>query len=325
VRILVLGGTRFVGRHIVEALLTRGHRVSVLTRGVSPDALPADVERLRGDRDAGGHGLQALANRSWDACVDVSGYTPRQVRPAAEALSGSVHRYVFISAVSVYAESDDLPMLETHLLRPAADEDVTEITGETYGPLKVACEGIVGDVYGERRTILRPQIVAGPYDPTGRYTYWVQRARQGGDMLAPGDGRDHVQVIDARDLARFARTAIENDVGGVFNMSGPRTTWARFIDLLGPRSVVWVDADVLAASGVTFVELPLFRRESATRSALMHVSDERAVAAGLTLTDPAVTIADVGAWLGSHPIVPRLAPQVEQDLIASARTRQSAR
>src|SRR5262249_22309556 len=140
--ILTLGGTQFVGRHIVEALLTVGHRVSILTRGHTPDELPAEVERLRGDRDLGTVGLDALAGRSWDACVDVSGYTPRQVRASAELLRDRVKRYVFISAVSVYGDPDIRPARETHPLLPPAAEDVTEIDGETYGPLKVACERI---------------------------------------------------------------------------------------------------------------------------------------------------------------------------------------
>src|SRR3954452_19102202 len=156
--ILVLGGTRFVGRHIVEALLDGGHRVSVLTRGSSPDELPASVERLRGDRNEGAGGLAALSGRTWDACVDVSGYTPAQVRPSAESLHDRISRYLFISTVSVYVDSGDTPVLETHPLLPEAAEDVTEITGETYGPLKVACQRIIRGLYGDRCTILRPQI-----------------------------------------------------------------------------------------------------------------------------------------------------------------------
>src|SRR6478752_313 len=161
--ILILGGTRFVGRHIVDALIEGGHRVSVLTRGTSPDELPASVERLKGDRNEGVDGLSALHGRTWDACVDVSGYTPKQVRPSAESLHDRIGRYLFISTVSVYVDSSDAPVLETHPLLPEAAEDVTDITGETYGPLKVTCERIVRSVYSDRGTILRPQIVAGPF------------------------------------------------------------------------------------------------------------------------------------------------------------------
>jgi 2'-hydroxyisoflavone reductase len=320
-KVLVLGGTRFVGRHIVEALAAGGHQMSVFARGNSPDELPAAVERIRGDRDDGAAGLEALAGRTWDACVDVSGYTPRQVRPSAELLSGRVDRYVFTSTVSVYEDSHDLPVLETHPLLPEAAEDVTEITGETYGPLKVTCERIVANTYGERSTILRPQIVAGPFDPTRRHTYWVQRAMQGGEMLGPGTGEDFVQVIDARDIARFVRTAIETHASGVFNMAGPRLTWRTFMNALGASDVAWVSADILDAAGLTFVEVPLFRPNGSERSSLMHVSHDRASAAGLMLTDPRETIDAVRAWLTDHPLEPPLSPERERELIEKSRQR----
>ena len=317
-RILVLGGTRFIGRHIVEALLAAGHRVSLLTRGQTPDELPPQVERLRGDRDEGAAGLAALAGRSWDACVDVSGYTPRQVRPSAAALRSRVGRYVFVSAVSVYGDPAERPVRETQPRLPPAGEEVTEVTGETYGPLKVTCEDIVQEVFAGRCTLLRPQIVAGPHDPTGRYSYWVQRALEGGEMLAPGDGSDSVQVIDARDLARFTRTVLESDLGGAFNLAGPRLSWAEFLKVLGAQNLVWVSAGILRSAGVTFQELPLFRAERGPRSSLMDVSSERAQQAGLTLTDPAVTARDVRAWLAGRDLPLALSPEREAELIRVA-------
>ncbi|HEY0736292.1 MAG TPA: NAD-dependent epimerase/dehydratase family protein [Herpetosiphonaceae bacterium] len=317
--ILILGGTQFIGRHIVETLLTAGHHVTILTRGKSPDELPAQVERLRGDRDEGAAGLAALMGRAWDVCVDVSGYTAQQVRPSAELLSASVRRYVYISAVSAYGDPQDRPVYETHPRMQPADEDVTDVNGETYGRLKVTCENIVQEIYAERSTILRPQIVVGPYDPSGRYTYWLQRAMQGDEMLAPGDGSDHVQVIDVRDLARFTQTVIENDIGGVFNMSGPRLTWAEFLRVLGAQNLVWVPAEILQSAGLTFVDLPLFRPEHGERSSLMDVSNERAQAAGLTLTDPADTAQAVREWLQGQDLPLALAPEREAELIRRAR------
>src|SRR5262245_42213646 len=231
-KILILGGTQFIGRHIVEVLLSAGHTVSILNRGKLHDELPAQVERLRGDRDEGAQALQVLAGRTWDACVDVSGYTPRQVRPSAEMLCRNVKRYLFVSAVSVYGDPDHGPVDETHPRIPPAREDVTEVGGETYGALKVACENIVHQLYGDRCTILRPQVVGGPHDHIGQLSYWVHRATLGGEMLAPGDGSDHVQIIDVRDLARFTRIVIENDLGGSFNLAGPRLTWAEFMQVL---------------------------------------------------------------------------------------------
>ncbi|MFL5801300.1 MAG: NAD-dependent epimerase/dehydratase family protein [Roseiflexaceae bacterium] len=317
--ILILGGTQFVGRHIVETLLAAGHSVSILTCGKSPDELPAQVERLRGDRDDGALGLEALAGRSWDVCVDVSGYTPGQVRPSAERLHASVKRYVFVSAVSVYGDPDDRPVRETHPRIPPADENVTEVNGETYGALKVTCENIVQQIYPDRYTLLRPQVVVGPYDPSGRYPYRVQRATQGVEMLAPGDGSDHMQVIDARDLARFTRTVIENDLGGIFNLAGPRLTWAEFMRVLGAENIVWVAAEIIKSAGLTFLELPLFREEHGARSSLMDVSNERARAAGLTLTDPEVTARDMRAWLPGRELPPALSPEREAVLIQIAR------
>ncbi len=320
-RVLILGGTQFLGRHIAETLLAAGHAVSVLNRGMSPDPLPPQVERLRGDRDAGPPGLQALMGQTWDACVDVSGYTPRQVRASAEALRANVKRYVFISAVSVYGDPQDRPVRETHPRLPPAGEQVTEVNGETYGALKVACENIVQQVYGDRATLLRPQVIAGPGDPSGRYMWWVQRAEQGGEMLAPGDGSDHLQVIDVRDVARFVATVIERDLAGAFNLAGPRFTWARFITMLGAQNIAWVDAPTLLAANLSFNELPLFRPERGARSGLMDVSNERAQAAGLTLTEPEVSLRDVRESLRGREPTAALSAQREAALIATARQR----
>lgn len=318
--ILVLGGTQFIGRHIVEALVSRGARVSVFTRGRTPDALDPGVERLHGDRNEGRDGLSSLEGRRWDACIDVSGYTPRQVRASAELLRDRVAQYVFVSTVSVYADSTVAPIDESHPRATAAPESVTEVTGETYGPLKVACEDIVTAIFGDRATLIRPQIVAGAFDPTGRYPYWVQRAAQGGEVLAPGDGSDYLQVIDAGDLARFVVLTAAQRVPGAFNLAGPRITWVEFMRLLRVAPT-WVDADTLRAAGVTFAELPLFLAASHPRSNLMHVSAERAAAAGLVLSDPAQTVAAVRLWLEGRTIPAALAPERERALLDLARRR----
>lgn len=217
--ILILGGTRFVGRHIVEAFVQAGHRVTILTRGKSHAELPGGVEHLRGDRNGGAAGLSALGTRSWDACVDVSGYTPAQVRASTELLKDCVRQYVFVSTVSVYAEPSRHPARETDPLLPPFEGESAEITGETYGPMKVACEHTVQQTFGEASTVLRPQLVAGPFDHSARYPYWVDRAARGATVLAAGQDTDHVQVIDARDLARFAVRVVERRIGGVFKGS----------------------------------------------------------------------------------------------------------
>ena len=317
--VLVLGGTRFVGRHIVDALCAGGHGVTVFTRGTSPDELPAQVERLHGDRSGGAAGLAALDGRRWDACIDVSGYTPQQVRASAEQLRDRVSRYVFISTVSTYASLAQTPVIESHALHAEADESLTQVTNETYGPLKVTCERIVRETYGDRATLLRPQIVAGPHDPTGRHTYWVQRAMRGGEVLVPGDGSDHVQVVDGRDLARFAVTTIERDTLGIFNVAGPRLTWATFVEALGISSPVWVSTEMIATAGLTFADLPLFVPDGTESAGAMHVGGEAATAAGLDHTDAAVTIADTRAWLRTHPMTPVLTADREAAMIAMSR------
>ena len=324
-RILVLGGTQFIGRHIVEALVAAGHTVSILTRGVSVDELPSVVERLRGDRDLGALGLAALAGRTWDACVDVSGYTPRQVRASAELLEAHISRYVFISAVSVYGAPDQRPVMETCRRLPPAVEDITEVNGETYGPLKVTCENILQGIYDERCTLLRPQVVVGPLDVSGRYTYWLLRAQRGGEMLAPGDGTDHVQFIDVRDVARFVKTVVNQNLGGSFNLAGARMPWRAFLRLLGAKHIEWVSADIIAAAGLTFVELPLYRAEGSPRSSLMDVSNARAVRAGMTLTEPEITARDTLAWRVGRELPAALSLEREASLIQIARNQRERR
>ena len=319
-QVLVLGGTQFVGRHIATALFAAGHAVSVFNRGQTADELPAGVERVRGDRDAGAAELAALKGRTWDACIDVSGLTPRQVRTSATQLRQCVGHYVLISAVSVYGDPAIGPVDETHPRMPPAGEHVTEVNGETYGPLKVTCENIICELYGDRGACLRPQIIAGPYDPFDRFTYWVRRAGQGGEMLAPGDGSDYVQTIDARDVAQFARIVCERALPGAFNLAGPRLNWADFMSILGAKNVVWVPADLIRRAGVKEFELPLYRQNGGPRSSLMHVSNERAIASGLTLTDPEVTARDVRSWLKGTALPPALSPQREAELIRAARS-----
>jgi 2'-hydroxyisoflavone reductase len=315
---LILGGTRFVGRHIAEALLQAGYEVTVFTRGKTSDELPTSVERLHGDRNEGLEGLQALRGREWDACVDVCGYTPKQVRPSAELLADHVGRYVFISTASVYAEGAARPVTEDAPRHAPASEEITKVDLENYGPLKVTCEDIVTHVYGERATLIRPQIVVGPHDPSGRYPYWVHRAIRGGPMLVPGDGSDHVQVIDARDQARFVIRCIEHGIGGAFNTAGPRFTWSEFVRLLGVEDVAWVPTLVLEEAGV-LETLQLFVPDEGPWGWVMDQSNERAVAAGLTLSDPAETLRAVIETLPAENALPLLDPAREAELIAQVR------
>jgi 2'-hydroxyisoflavone reductase len=318
-KILVLGGTQFVGRHIVAALVNGGHAVSVFNRGRSRDALPAEVEWLRGDRDEGLAGLGALTGHRWDACVDVSGYTARHVRASTAKLRANVGHYVFVSAVSVYGDPAHGPVYESESRLAPAGEDVFEVTRSTYGPLKVTCENLVQEAFAGRCALLRPQVIAGSHDPLDRFSYWVRRATQRGEMLAPGDGSDHVQVIDARDCARFTCTVCEKVLTGAFNLAGPRVTWAEFMTTLGATQFIWVPQEVIAEAGLTEFELPLYRAAGGPRSSLMHVSNERAITAGLALSDLTSTVADVRGWLPGAKLLPALSPEREAALIALAR------
>jgi 2'-hydroxyisoflavone reductase len=324
VKILVLGGTQFVGRHIVEELVAAGHQVSIFTRGQTPDVLPPIVERIHGDRDDGPEGLRTLSGHSWDVCIDVSGYTARHVRSSAEKLRSVIGHYVYVSAVSVYGDPKHGPVDETHPRLFPADESENEVTGETYGPLKVRCENIVQELYGDKSTVLRPQVVAGAFDPYDRFSYWVRRASQGGEMLAPGDGTDFVQVVDVRDVAQFTRKVCENGLPGSFNLAGIRTTWKAFLATLGAQNLTWVPASFLKAEGLDFRELPLFRPNGGPRSGLMHVSNERAVQAGLSIRAIADTAHHVRTWLQTDPhLTPALSLTKEAALLAKAKSEKS--
>lgn len=319
--LLILGGTGFVGRYIVESVLAGGHSVSVLARGTTGDELPLEVERLYGDRDLGIAGLQALTGRRWNICVDVSGYTPRQVRPSVELLQTSVQRYVFVSAVRVYRDpaANERPVRETHPRLQPASEEVTDIDDDTYGTLKVTCENIVLEAYADRCTILRPQVVGGCYDPVDRLSYWVRRAMLGGEMLAPGDGSDYLQFIDAGDLGRFTQRVIENDLSGTFNLAGTRFTWKEFMTILGAQNLVWVNAQIIKSANLAINEIPLYRPEGSPRSGLMDICNEQAIRAGLTLTDPSITIKRIREWVGESDLVAALSSERELELITMAK------
>ena len=313
--LLILGGTQFVGRHLVLAALERGHTVSIFTRGQTRDDLPAAVARLHGDRD--GH-LDALKTGTWDACIDVSGYLPRVVRQSAELLRERVGRYLFISTVSVYAlEMNTLPGSLAHVAENAPPIELEDPASEDirahYGGLKVLCERAVSELYGERATQVRPHIVAGPGDHTRRFTYWPQALAGGGPVLAPGDGQDPVQYIDARDLAEFTVHLTEQDTPGTFHTAVPPLTWHAFLNEMaeGLRSqaeLSWTPQDQLAARGLGWNELPLFIARGQGGSAIMRMDSAHAQAAGLRFRSLAQTARDTLAWSRQQPAEAR--PQI---------------
>jgi 2'-hydroxyisoflavone reductase len=300
--LLILGGTGFIGPHMVEYALKRGHQVSVFNRGKSEDTLPANVERLVGDRDTKiGDGLNALKGRQWDAVIDNTGYVPRHVRDSADLLKGNVGRYFFTSTGSVYDMSQE-SLDENSPMTEVIDPDEENWYSEHYGGLKVLCEQAVQERYGDQSTIVRPHMVAGPGDHTDRYTYWIARIDHGGDVIAPGDPDSPSQYIDVKDLSEFSVNLVEADQPGVFNGAGPTYSELPFAGLLyairGVTSAdvrfTWIDEEFLLERQANF-QMWLPKAMAQYRGA-NRVSIERSVAHGLTLRPLAATAHDTLEW-----------------------------
>ncbi len=301
--ILIIGGTQFIGRFMIETALARGHRVTLFNRGRTNPGLFPQVEKLRGDRDGA---LDALRGRTWDAVIDNCGYVPRIVRQSADLLRDSVGRYLFISTISVYASLAEPGVSEDSPLAALADETAEAITGETYGGLKALCERAVQDVYGARALIVRPGLIVGPHDPTHRFTYWPARAadasRCGGEALAPSQPGHLTQFIDARDLSAWCISLLEAGAAGIYNATGPDyplTLGAVFdacrVAAGTPVRFTWVDEGFLLEQGVTpFRDLPLWVPSSEAGFGAVDIS--RAVSAGLAFRPLAATVSDTLAW-----------------------------
>lgn len=325
--VLVLGGTRFLGRHIVARLLADGHGVTVFNRGrTNPDLFPgADVRR--GDRDGG---LDALGDGRWDAVVDTCGYVPRVVAASAAALRGRVDRYVFVSSISVYADPPGDPADGPDEAAPVAtlaDPTTEVVDGATYGALKARCEDEVRARFGDAALVIRPGIIVGPHDPTDRFTYWPARVDRGGPFVAPEGPAATFQAIDVRDLADWTVAATATGLGGTYNAVGPAAgaTFGALFDACAaaagrPAEPVWVAPDRLAALGVApWSDLPLWLPPDGRW--LMRTRIDRALRHGLTFRPLAATVADTLAWHRSRdasaPLAAGLAPQREAELLAS--------
>ncbi len=304
--LLVLGGTGFIGPHMVREMLRRGHDVSLFNRGRTNDRLFPDLESIRGDR---GGDLAGLAGRTWDAVVDNSGYMPQHVRRSAQVLSGNVGQYVFISSVSAYA-AFATPNDEDSTL--AAIDTVPEtFSWENYGALKVLCERGAADEFGaERLTVLRPTYICGPGDHTDRFTYWPVRCLAGGEMLWPGGSGHPLQIIDVRDLANFVVDCVERRTSGTYNTVTPKGSYS-FGGLLedstavnpgnkGRVDAVWVDDAFIAASGVADL-LPLYHPVTGEMAHVSSVDGARARAAGLENRPVRETIRDLMSWWHTLP------------------------
>jgi 2'-hydroxyisoflavone reductase len=317
-RLLVLGGTKFLGRHAVAYALAQGHEVTTFTRTTTIDG----AESLHGDRDGN---LDALRGREWDGVVDTSGYVPRIVRQSAELLRDAVQRYVFVSSISVYADFSQ-PVDESTPVAQLEDPDTEEIL-PNYGALKAACERVVEEVYGDRSARVRAGLIVGPYDPTDRFTYWPRRIAAGGDVLAPGSPDAPTQFIDSRDLAAWLVELALHGPGGVFNATGPaqsltmRELFERARAALGSdANFVWVDDDTLLAAGIEpWSELPLWLPGS-EYAGMARADVSRALAAGLSFRLVEETVRDTEAWDRAQPgDRPTLTREKEAEVLSAAR------
>ena len=314
-RLLVLGGTRFVGRHVAEAALAAGWDVTLFNRGrFDPGAFP-EAEHRVGDRDGG---LDALREGRWDAVIDTCGYVPRVVRESAALLSDRIGLYVFISSVSAYADKSQIGITED---APLARFD--EGVSADYDSLKVGCERAVHDVMDGRALIVRPGLIVGPHDPTNRFTHWVTRIRAGGEVLAPEPRDQSVQVIDARDLAAWLAHLAAAGAPGVYNAVGDVSTLEGVLSAVvrgtgSDARLHWVAEERLLAAGVEpWDDLPLWLADPAFRG-FLAMSNERAKASGLALRPLEDTVRDTLAWARTAPAPTeaRLDPDMERALLA---------
>jgi 2'-hydroxyisoflavone reductase len=323
VRILILGGTRFLGRAITEAAIGRGDTVTLFNRGTTNPGLYPGVESVTGDRAAG---LSAVAGRQWDAVIDVAGYTPGVVRLSAETLAGVAGRYVFVSTCSVYADQSSR---EGQLEDAALAEFNPGLPDypDNYGANKALCEGVVRESFGDRALIVRPGMITGPHDPTDRFAYWPRRLARGGKILAPGDPGDLVQFIDARDLAAWIADGVHYGRHGVFNLVGDPMPIAEFLQAcraatFSDAELAWVSSGRLLAAGASpWMGVPMWIGDQALAGGINDVDNARAVAAGLILRPVTETIRDTLAWDiargGPEPSKEGLTAEEEERLLAA--------
>lgn len=323
-RILIMGGTRFVGRYIAQAAIDSGHDVTLFHRGQTGDELFPQASHLRGDRN---QDLSALADGHWDATVDVSAYLPRQVQALAEALDGRGGHQLLISSVSVYRTPVAPGFDESAPLIELADPATEEITGDTYGGLKVLCERAATALYGaDRTTIVRPTYVIGPHDHSGRFTWWVRRLARGGTVLAPGGAADPMQLIDVRDQGSWVVALLEKSLSGTFHAVSPAPPFG-FGDMLDAiaaevapagTQLVWVDSDFLHAQGVAETSIPLWGGGGSDTDA-SAADPAAAFAAGLAPRPLRQSVADICAEQAGSGAAPpagdRLTPEREAELL----------
>jgi 2'-hydroxyisoflavone reductase len=318
VRLLLLGGPKFVGHALIEAALERGHQVTTFNRGQTNPELFPEVEKLHGDRHSD---LDALRGRTWDTVFDTSAYLPQAVRASAGLLGDAVERYVLVSTIAVYADFSK-PVPEDAPLAPLAENHPDhELLADyaNYGPLKVLCEQALLERVGERALIVRPGLIVGAHDPTDRFTYWPRRAERGGPILAPAPPDNPVQVIDVRDLVGWMLRMAESGATGVFNATSPAGAldFASMLVACGAQDVVWADEAFLLERDVKpWADLPVWIPAGDPDMRYFLQADvSRAVAAGLTFRPLEEAAREVPEWVGEAG----LPPEREAELLAEWR------
>ena len=326
-RILLIGGTRFIGRHVVESALAVGHDVTIFHRGKTGGDLFADVEHRIGDRNSD---LSALGEGSWDATVDTCAYVPNQVHELADVLGDRAGHYQLVSSVSAYASPSRRGYREDAPLAELDDPTVQEVTDETYGGLKVLCERVAVERFGPRSVIVRPTYVVGPDDYTWRFPWWVARIARGGEVLAPGPADAPSQVIDVRDMAAWMVGLLDRSESGAFHAVGPSSTftWGEELEAIvgsvAPEGTTlrWVDAPFLLEAALDDTALPLW--PGADPDVLVMTADPAAaLATGLTIRPLAETVRDTLAWTRTveQPAQPGLSATDEAALLARWQSR----
>lgn len=301
--ILILGGTQFLGRHFVEIALNRGHRVTLFNRGKTNSGVYPDVENLIGDRIKGD--LTALQGRKWDIAIDTAGYFPnlaQLVGDTAELLHNSVKFYVFISTINVYPEYQTNGD-ETLPVYPIDKPFSNQMNADTYGMHKILAESVVSELYNQSSLIVRPGLIVGPYDHRGRFTYWIRRIAEGGEILAPEKPELPVQYIDARDLVEWIYQMALFQKGGVYNAVGPDylLTLGNFLETClqvtdSNTAFTWIPGEFLEAKGIEhWQELPLWLPPS-MQNTFPCLSNQKALANGLHFRPLAETIHDIWEW-----------------------------
>ena len=333
-KILILGGTGFIGPYQVRYAVARGHKVTVYNRGRRQAGLPESVEQLQGDRMTGD--LASLKGKKWDVVIDNPTTLPFWVRDAGQVLKGNTDHYVFISTISTYAHYRKAGMDETYELAAyTGAEDpmsIKQSAGNLYGPLKVLSEKECEKWFPGKTTIVRPGLIVGPNDPTDRFSYWPVRIDRGGEVLCPGTGQDPDQVIDARDLSEWVIRLCEDHIIGTFNATGPRAPLTVGEMLAGCRAassgsndvkLTWVDTTFLAEQKVRgWSDMPTWQAPRDDNAGWGRVSIERAVAQGLTFRPLAVTARDTIDWFKTLPaerqgkMLAGLTPEREKELLA---------